>query len=89
YEAAAEELDRFAGIQFDPQVVTAFHRVPREDWQRLHDRSIGRSQEEAHQTHRDNYQSSTQVSRTDQRAVDEVRDKQPGLLLVKRHNLAA
>src|SRR6266567_9037482 len=30
YEAATEELDEWAGKQFDPQVVKAFHRVPRE-----------------------------------------------------------
>lgn len=35
YEAAAAELDKFAGEQFDPTVVAAFHRVPREDWDRL------------------------------------------------------
>jgi HD-GYP domain-containing protein (c-di-GMP phosphodiesterase class II) len=29
YEAAVEELDRCAGMQFDPLVVEAFHRVPR------------------------------------------------------------
>jgi HD-GYP domain-containing protein (c-di-GMP phosphodiesterase class II) len=28
YEAAAQELDDWAGRQFDPKVVEAFHRVP-------------------------------------------------------------
>ena len=32
YQEAAEELDRYAGTQFDPNVVAAFHRVPREEW---------------------------------------------------------
>ena len=33
YEAAAQELDDWAGKQFDPQVVAAFHRVPKIDWE--------------------------------------------------------
>ena len=36
YEAAAQELDDWAGRQFDPKVVEAFHRVPKEDWEELH-----------------------------------------------------
>jgi HD-GYP domain-containing protein (c-di-GMP phosphodiesterase class II) len=39
YEAAAKELDEWAGRQFDPQVVIAFHRVPREDWAELQEQS--------------------------------------------------
>ncbi len=39
YEAAAQELDEWAGKQFDPQVVKAFHRVPREDWAELREQS--------------------------------------------------
>jgi HD-GYP domain-containing protein (c-di-GMP phosphodiesterase class II) len=35
YEAAAKELEEWAGRQFDPKVVAAFHRVPREDWAEL------------------------------------------------------
>jgi putative two-component system response regulator len=42
YEAAAEELDNWSGKQFDPQVVAAFHRVPREDWEELHRLSVMR-----------------------------------------------
>ena len=40
YEAAAKELDAWAAIQFDAQVVRAFHRVPKEDWEELHRRSL-------------------------------------------------
>ena len=45
YEAAAQELDEWAGRQFDAKVVEAFHRVPREDWEELHRRSLRREQE--------------------------------------------
>src|SRR5688500_9041534 len=41
YEAAAEELRREAGGQFDPRVVAAFRRVPAEDWERLRRRGGG------------------------------------------------
>lgn len=47
YEAAAEELDAWAGRQFDPQVVAAFHRVPREDWEELRRLSVMKKQERA------------------------------------------
>ena len=40
YEAAAQELDDWAGRQFDPKVVDAFHRVPKEDWEELHRLSL-------------------------------------------------
>jgi cyclic di-GMP phosphodiesterase len=40
YEAAAQELDDWAGRQFDPKVVEAFHRVPKEDWDELHRQSL-------------------------------------------------
>jgi putative two-component system response regulator len=40
YEAAARELDDWAGRQFDPKVVEAFHRVPKEDWEELHRLSL-------------------------------------------------
>ena len=42
YEAAAQELDDWAGRQFDPKVVEAFHRVPKEDWEELHRQSLMR-----------------------------------------------
>lgn len=35
YDEAVAELDFCAGTYFDPQVVTAFHRFPREHWERL------------------------------------------------------
>lgn len=40
YEAASQELDDWAGRQFDPKVVEAFHRVPKEDWEALHRQSL-------------------------------------------------
>ena len=40
YEAAAQELDDWAARQFDPKVVEAFHRVPKEDWEELHRLSL-------------------------------------------------
>jgi putative two-component system response regulator len=46
YEAAVAELDEWAGRQFDPQVVKAFHRVPREDWAELHRLSLKPKHEE-------------------------------------------
>jgi putative nucleotidyltransferase with HDIG domain len=45
YEIAAAELDRCGSQQFDPQVVEAFHRVPKEDWEELRRRSLMRKQE--------------------------------------------
>jgi putative nucleotidyltransferase with HDIG domain len=40
YAAAAQELEDWAGRQFDPQVVAAFHRVPHVDWYELYRRSL-------------------------------------------------
>lgn len=47
YEAAAEELNAWAGRQFDPQVVEAFHRVPQEDWEDLRRLSIRKKEGKA------------------------------------------
>jgi HD-GYP domain-containing protein (c-di-GMP phosphodiesterase class II) len=46
YQAAADELDVWAGKQFDPVVVAAFHRVPQEDWQELHQQSLMKREDE-------------------------------------------
>ncbi len=51
YEAAAEELNEWAGRQFDPQIVEAFHRVPREDWEELRRVSVEKKQEQASTQH--------------------------------------
>lgn len=40
YSDAAMELDDWAGRQFDPKVVEAFHRVPPSDWAELHELSL-------------------------------------------------
>lgn len=40
YKDAAKELEDWAGKQFDPKVVEAFHRVPQSDWDELHARSL-------------------------------------------------
>lgn len=40
YSDAAKELDDWAGRQFDPKVVEAFHRVPPSDWAELHELSL-------------------------------------------------
>ena len=42
YEAASRELDEWANRQFDPKVVEAFHRVPKDDWDELRQRSLMR-----------------------------------------------
>jgi len=40
YEDAAAELDAFSGTQFDPDVVAAFHRVARREWDEIRRRSV-------------------------------------------------
>ena len=45
YEMALAELARCAGTQFDPLVIEAFRRVPREDWEILRRRSLMEKQE--------------------------------------------
>src|SRR6266851_6331450 len=46
YQDAAKELDDWAGKQFDPKVVEAFHRVPQRDWEVLHEQSLMKTQDE-------------------------------------------
>ena len=46
YEAAARELDEWSNRQFDPKVVEAFHRVPKEDWEELRSQSLMRKPNE-------------------------------------------
>jgi HD-GYP domain-containing protein (c-di-GMP phosphodiesterase class II) len=40
YEEALAELDEHAGRQFDPRVVAAFRKVPREEWDEIRRRSL-------------------------------------------------
>jgi response regulator RpfG family c-di-GMP phosphodiesterase len=47
YEEAAAELEAFSGRQFDPNVVAAFHRVPREEWDEIRRRSVEPREETA------------------------------------------
>jgi putative nucleotidyltransferase with HDIG domain len=47
YEAAALELEKWADRQFDPRVVEAFHRVPKDDWDELRRRSLTRKPAES------------------------------------------
>ena len=43
YEAAAREIEEWAGRQFDPAVVEAFRRVPPEEWEALRRRPPSRA----------------------------------------------
>lgn len=45
YENAAAALEKASGTQFDPEVVAAFHRVPKEDWEKLRKKSLQRKPE--------------------------------------------
>jgi response regulator RpfG family c-di-GMP phosphodiesterase len=40
YDEAVAELESFSGRQFDPEVVAAFRRVPREEWDEIRRRSL-------------------------------------------------
>ncbi|MDQ6653404.1 MAG: response regulator [Acidobacteriota bacterium] len=46
YQDAAKELDDWAGKQFDPKVVEAFHRVPQRDWEVLYEQSLVKMEDE-------------------------------------------
>ena len=46
YHAAVQELDDWAGKQFDPKVIEAFHRVPPQDWEELHEQSLTKKEDE-------------------------------------------
>lgn len=46
YHAAAQELDDWSGKQFDPKVIEAFHRVPPQDWEELHQQSLAKKEDE-------------------------------------------
>jgi response regulator RpfG family c-di-GMP phosphodiesterase len=48
YEAAVEELEAYAGRQFDPRVVAAFERIPPEEWEQLRARSLEKREEQGH-----------------------------------------
>jgi response regulator RpfG family c-di-GMP phosphodiesterase len=45
YQDALEELERYAGTQFDPMIVEAFKAIPKEDWEILRERSLMEKQE--------------------------------------------
>jgi response regulator RpfG family c-di-GMP phosphodiesterase len=45
YEVAVAELEAFTGRQFDPEVVAAFQRVPRQEWDELRAVSFRKWQE--------------------------------------------
>jgi len=45
YEVAVAELEEFTGRQFDPEVVAAFRRIPREEWEELRAVSFRKWQE--------------------------------------------
>jgi len=47
YQIALQELDDWAGRQFDPRVVEAFHRVPKDDWDELRRRSLLRKRHDS------------------------------------------
>jgi HD-GYP domain-containing protein (c-di-GMP phosphodiesterase class II) len=45
FKDALAELERCAGTQFDPLVVEAFKRIPKDDWEILRQRSLKDKQE--------------------------------------------
>ena len=63
YEEAAAELDAFAGSQFDPQVVAAFHRVAPSEWAEMRRNSLMRQQKTKAKEHEATKPSATVGSR--------------------------
>jgi putative two-component system response regulator len=52
YDAAAAELEEFSGRQFDPEVVAAFLRVPREEWDEIRRHPSSEEEEAKAASHR-------------------------------------
>ena len=46
YETAVADLNACAAKHFDPQVIAAFNRIPREEWEELRSLSVVKSREE-------------------------------------------
>ncbi|MGI8542130.1 MAG: HD-GYP domain-containing protein [Aridibacter sp.] len=44
FEEATKELEKYAGTQFDPEIVRAFKNIPQEDWETLRTRSLNDKQ---------------------------------------------
>jgi response regulator RpfG family c-di-GMP phosphodiesterase len=89
YELAAAELDRCAGQHFDPDVVAAFHRVPREDWKALRHRASSVATGKSQQTFNDDRECSRQSSGTDTHIADDLVEKLQEFVFSSRRNLAA
>ncbi|HEX8844536.1 MAG TPA: HD domain-containing phosphohydrolase [Pyrinomonadaceae bacterium] len=85
YEAAAAELERCAGEHFDPEVVAAFKRVGREEWEELKQRSAVQS--EAHQIYDDDFERSSTRPTSD--AEVDGWSKKAQAAFVNRSNIAA
>ena len=81
YEMAAAELERCAGLHFDPQVVAAFHRVPQDAWKSLRDRSVIKGDEKYDRTSTEDYQRSS--------VADDLPKKLREIVFISQHNLAA
>ena len=84
YEMAAAELERCAGLHFDPQVVAAFHRVPQDAWKSLRDRSVIKGDEKYDRTSTEDYQRSAEAS-----VADDLSKKLREIVFISQHNLAA
>src|SRR5436305_7274396 len=82
YELAAAELERCAGLHFDPQVVAAFHRVPQDAWKSLRDRSVIKGDEKYDRTSTEDYQRSAEAS-----VADDLSKKLREIVFISQHNL--